>query len=85
MRDIDKAAELFGLVCEGVDIKIVDNNVKNARILVKELADVIKKAKESKNKSDVERFLEEAVKKAALLNTSLSAALDYSKEHSNGF
>ena len=85
MRDIDKAAELFGLVCEGVDIKVVDNNVKNARILVKELADVIKKAKESKNKSDVERFLEDAVKKAGLLTSSLSTALDYSKEHSNGF
>jgi fructose-specific phosphotransferase system component IIB len=85
MNSLEQASNLFDLVYEGQEEKIVSNNVKNAKIVVKELADCINKAKSGTNKSDIERNLEDAIKKANLIISNLQAALEYSKEHSGGF
>jgi len=66
--------------------KIVANNVKNARIVVRELTEAINKAKAANSKGEKERFIEDAIKKCNLIVSNLQAALDYSKEHSgSGF
>lgn len=85
MNSLEQASNLFDLVYEGQEEKIVANNVKNAKIVVKELAECINKAKSGTNKSDIERNLEDAIKKANLIISNLQAALEYSKEHSGGF
>lgn len=85
MNSLEQASNLFDLVYEGQEEKIVANNVKNAKIVVKELADCINKAKNGTNKSDIERNIECAIKKCELIISNLKAALDYSKEHSGGF
>lgn len=85
MNSLEQASNLFDLVYEGQEEKIVANNVKNAKIVVKELADCINKAKSGTNKSDIERNIECAIKKCDLITSNLKAALDYSKEHSGGF
>ena len=85
MSSMDEAVKLFGLIYEGQEEKIVSNNVKNARIIVKELAESILKAKNGTSKSDIEKNLEDAISKCNLIVSNLTAALDYSKEHSAGF
>lgn len=86
MNNLEEAANLFGLIYEGQEDKIVANNVKNARIVVRELVDTINKAKAANSKGEKERFLEEGIKKCNLIVSNLSAALEYSKEHSgSGF
>lgn len=86
MNNLEEAAALFGLVCEGQEEKIVANNVKNARIVVRELTEAINKAKAANSKGEKERFIEDAIKKCNLIVSNLQAALDYSKEHSgSGF
>lgn len=85
MNNLQEAAELFGLIYEGQEEKIVANNVKNARIVVRELVDVINKAKAANSKGEKERFIEDGIKKCGLIVSNLQAALDYSKEHSGGF
>ena len=82
MNESLKAAEhLFGLVCEDSSDKIVANNLKNAKIIVKELVDAINKAKDSSSKMDIEKNIEEAIKKCDLVCSNLEAALTYSKDH----
>lgn len=85
MDNIEKAEKLFGLVCESSEDKIVPNNLKNSKILVRELAEAITKAKNATSKSDIEKNMEDAIKKCGLIVSNLSAALDYSKEHTGGF
>jgi len=85
MNSLEKAENLFNLVYEGAEDKIVSNNVKNAKIVSRELVDVINKAKNGTNKSDIERNIEDAIKKCNLIVSNLQAALDYSKEHSGSF
>lgn len=85
MSSIEQAAQLFGLIYEGQEEKIVSNNVKNARIIVKELSESILKAKNGTSKSDIEKNIEDAVNKCNLIISNLTAALEYSKEHSAGF
>ena len=82
MNESMKAAErLFGLVCEDNSDKIVSNNLKNAKIIVKELVDAINKAKDSSSKMDIEKNIEDAIKKCDLICNNLEAALTYSKAH----
>lgn len=82
MNESLRAAEhLFGLVCEDSSDKIVSNNIKNAKILVKELTEAVNKAKDSSSKMDVEKHIEDAIKKCNLVCSNLDAALTYSKEH----
>lgn len=85
MNSLEQASNLFDLVYEGQEEKIVSNNVKNAKIVVKELADCINKAKNGTSKGDIERNIEDAIKKCNLIISNLQAALEYSKEHSGGF
>lgn len=75
------AEKLFSLVCEEASDKIVVNNVKNAKIISKELVEAINKAKESSSKMDVEKNIEEAIAKCNLICSNLDAALQYSKAH----
>jgi len=84
-NNLETAEKLFGLVCEGSEDKIVSNNIKNSKIIVKELAEAITRAKNSTNKSEVEKHIEDAIKKCDLIVSNLKAAFDYSKEHTGGF
>lgn len=80
MNSLEKAREMFDLF-EGQEEKIVANNVKNAKIIVRELVDVINKAKNGNGKSEIEKHLEDGIKKANLIISNLQTALDYSKDH----
>lgn len=80
MNSLEKARQMFDLF-EGQEEKIVANNVKNAKIIVRELVDVINKAKNGNGKSEIEKHLEDGIKKANLIISNLQTALDYSKEH----
>lgn len=77
MDKLEQASALFSLVCEDSSDKIVVNNLKNAKIIVKELSDLINKAKDASNTMDSERLIKEAMGKCNLIMTNLMGAADY--------